>query len=264
MSATTAPSPAAPRPPRCSASPATGGASIRRRTWRGGTASCRPTPTAASGNSTPPDRNPEPITEALCWAHARRKFFELADIAANARRGKDAPPISPLALEAVRRIDAVFDLERAINGADAAHRLAVRQAEAAPLVAELERWMRAERERLSRHAPVAKAMNYMLSRWPSFTRFLEDGRICLTNNAAERALRGAALGRKAWLFAGSERGGDRAAFMYTLINTAKLNGVDPQAWLTDVLARIADMPLSRLPELLPWNWAPLPAASQAA
>ena len=124
--------------------------------------------------------------------------------------------------------------------------------------------MRAERERLSRHAPVAKAMNYMLSRWPSFTRFLEDGRICLTNNAAERALRGAALGRKAWLFAGSERGGDRAAFMYTLINTAKLNGVDPQAWLADVLARIADTPLSRLPELLPWNWAPLATASKAA
>jgi transposase len=211
-----------------------------------------------------PDRKPGPIAEALCWAHARRKFFELADIAANARRGKDAPPISPLALEAVRRIDAVFDLERAINGADAATRLAVRQAEAAPLVAELERWMRSERERLSRHAPVAKAMNYMLNRWPSFTRFLEDGRICLTNNAAERELRGAALGRKAWLFAGSERGGDRAAFMYALIGTAKLNGVDPQAWLADVLARIADMPLSQLPELLPWHWAPLPAASQAA
>jgi transposase len=211
-----------------------------------------------------PDRKSEPITEALCWAHARRKFFELADIAANARRGKDASPISPIALEAVTRIDAVFDLERAINGAEAGRRLAVRQVEAAPLVADLERWMRTERERLSRHAPVAKAMSYMLSRWPSFTRFLEDGRICLTNNAAERALRGAALGRKSWLFAGSERGGDRIAFMYTLINTAKLNGVDPQAWLGDVLARIADTPLSRLPELLPWNWAPLPAASQAA
>jgi hypothetical protein len=211
-----------------------------------------------------PDRQPAPIAEALCWAHARRKFFELADIAANSRRGKDAAPISPLALEAVRRIDAVFDLERAINGADAGLRFAVRQTEAAPLVTELERWMRSERERLSRHAPVAKAMNYMLSRWPSFTRFLEDGRICLTNNAAERELRGAALGRKAWPFTGSERGGDRAAFMYALIGTAKLNGVDPQAWLADVLARIADMPLSRLPELLPWNWAALPAASKAA
>jgi transposase len=124
--------------------------------------------------------------------------------------------------------------------------------------------MRAERERLSRHVPVAKAMNYMLSRWPSFTRFLEDGRICLTNNAAERELRGVAFGRKSWLFAGSERGGDRAAFMYTLIGTAKLNGIDPQAWLADVLASIADMPLPRLPEFLPWNWAPVLTASQAA
>ena len=92
-------------------------------------------------------------------------------------------------------------------------------------------------------------------RWPAFTRFLEDGRICLTNNAAERALRGVALGRKAWLFAGSERGGERAAFMYSLIVTAKLNDVDPQAWLADVLARIADTPVSRLPDLLPWTWA---------
>ena len=98
-------------------------------------------------------------------------------------------------------------------------------------------------------------MDYMLKRWDRFTRFLDDGRICLTNNAAERALRGVALGRKAWLFCGSDRGGDRAAFMYTLITTAKLNDLDPQAWLADVLARIANLPLSRLPELLPWEWA---------
>ena len=124
----------------------------------------------------------------------------------------------------------------------------------APLVAELEAWMRAERARLSRHADVAKAIDYMLKRWPAFTRFLDDGRICLTNNAAERALRGIALGRKAWLFAGSDRGGERAAAMYTLIVTAKLNDVDPQAWLADVLRRIADHPASRLHELLPWNW----------
>jgi hypothetical protein len=113
--------------------------------------------------------------------------------------------------------------------------------------------MREERARLSRHAPVAKAMDYMLKRWPSFTRFLEDDRICLTNNA-ERALRGIALGRKAWLFAGSDRGGHRAALMYTLIVTAKMNDVDPQAWLADVLARIAEHPPQRLDELLPWNW----------
>ena len=94
----------------------------------------------------------------------------------------------------------------------------------------------------------------MLKRWPAFTRFLEDGRICLSNNAAERALRGVALGRRAWLFAGSDRGGERAAAVYTLIATAKLNGVDPQAWLADVLARIADHPASRLDQLLPWHW----------
>ena len=116
--------------------------------------------------------------------------------------------------------------------------------------------MAAEREKLSRHAPVAKAIDYMLKRWDRFTRFLEDGRICLSNNAAERALRGVALGRKSWLFCGSDRGGERAAVMYSLIGTAKLNGVDPQAWLADVLARIADTPLGRLHELLPWNWRP--------
>ena len=149
----------------------------------------------------------------------------------------------------------IFDLERTINGADSATRLALRRERTAPLVTDLERWMRAERERLSRHASVAQAMDYMLKRWDHFARFLEDGRVCLTNNAAERALRGVALGRKAWLFCGSDRGGDRAAFMYTLIGTAKLNDLDPQAWLADVLARIANLPLSRLPELLPWEWA---------
>jgi hypothetical protein len=124
--------------------------------------------------------------------------------------------------------------------------------------------MDGQRARLSRHAPVAKAMDYMLTRWEGFTRFLEDGRICLTNNAAERALRGIALGRKSWLFAGSDRGGQRAALMYTLIVTAKLNDVDPQAWLGDVLARIADLPQGRLPELLPWNWKATWQSAQAA
>jgi transposase len=114
--------------------------------------------------------------------------------------------------------------------------------------------VRGERARLSRHAEIAKAIDYMLKRWPSFTRFLDDGRICLSNNAAERALCGIAIGRKAWLFAGSDRGGERAAAMFTLIETAKLNRVDPQAWLADVLCHIADHPASRLDELLPWNW----------
>lgn len=123
----------------------------------------------------------------------------------------------------------------------------------APLVAELEEWLRGERARLSRHTPVAQAIDYMLKRGAGFTRFLNDGRICLTNNAAERVLRGLALGRRSWLFAGSDRGADRTDVMYTLIGTAKLNDVDPPAWLAELLARIADTPQSRLAELLPWN-----------
>ena len=188
-------------------------------------------------------RKPAPITEAACWSHSRRKFFELADL------GK-----SPLAVEAVRRIDAIFAIERDINGATAEQRLAVRQKRVKPFVGEFEGWMRAERARLSRHADLARAIDYMLKRWPAFTRFLDDGRICLSNNAAERALRGIALGRRAWLFAGSDRGGERAAAIYTLIATAKLNSVNPQAWLADVLRRIADHPVSQLHELLPWHW----------
>jgi transposase len=188
-------------------------------------------------------RKPGPITEAACWSHGRRKFFVIADTSK-----------APVAVEAVRRIDAIFAIERDINGLSAGDRLATRQQRIAPLIGELEGWMRAERARLSRHADTAKAMNYMLKRWPAFTRFLDDGRICLTNNAAERALRGIALGRRAWLFAGSNRGGERAAAMYTLIATAKLNGIDPQAWLADVLRRIADHPASRVDELLPWHW----------
>ena len=145
-----------------------------------------------------PGRSPCPILAALCWVHARRPFFVLADIEASARRkaqGKTPAVISPLALEAVRRIDALFEIERAINGRSAEERQAVRQELSAPLVAELEVWMREQRAKLARGNDVAKAMDYMLKRWAAFTRFLDDGRICLSNNAAERALRGIALGR---------------------------------------------------------------------
>ena len=156
-----------------------------------------------------PGRKPGSITEAACWAHGRRKLFKLAEVAR-----------APLAAEAVRRIDLIFDAERTINGLPAEQRLAVRQRDIAPLVAELEAWMRETREKLSRHNDLAKAMDYMLKRWVAFTAFLSDGRICLTNNAAERALRGIALGRKAWLFAGSHRGGEAAArTVETLWNT---------------------------------------------
>jgi len=211
-----------------------------------------------------PSRSPGPITSALCWAHARRQFFELADIAANARRGKKAAAISPVALEAVRRIDVLFAIERGINGLSAEERQRVRRERSAPYLAALEAWLRDERARLSRSASVAEPIDYMLKRWGRFARFIDDGRICLTNNAAERALRGFALGRKSWLFAGSDRGAERAAAMTTLIMTAKLNDVDPLAWLADVLARIADIPQIRLAELLPWNWQSVASHPAAA
>ena len=215
-----------------------------------------------------PDRTPGPILEAGCWAHARRPFFALADIEASARRkteGRVPAPISPLALEIVQRMDLLFEIERGINGKSADERRAVRQSLSRPPVDELEARMRAERPKLSRGSDLAKAMDYMLKRWPAFTRFLDDGRICMSNNAAERALRGIALGRKSWLFAGSDRGGNRAAAMYSLIVTAKMNDIDPQAWLADVLARIAEHPASRLDDLLPWNWrAPTAAVTRAA
>jgi transposase len=213
------------------------------------------------------DRRPGAITEAGCWVHARRPFFVLADIAANARRkaqGKTAGVVSPLALEAVRRIDALFEIERSINGDNAERRRALRQELSAPLVTDLERWLREHRPKLSRGNDLAKAMDYVLKRWPAFTRFLNDGRVCLSNNAAERALRGIALGRKSWLFAGSDRGGQRAAAMYSLIITAKLNDIDPQAWLADVLARIAAHPAHDIDALLPWNWQPSAASRRQA
>lgn len=198
------------------------------------------------------------MTRANCWAHGRRHFFELVDVARQLKRKKDsAPLVSPLAREALEWIDQIFTIEREINGQPAAERLRVRQERVVPLIGALEAWMRDKRRSLSRHDPVAKAIAYLLNDWEGFTTFLEDGRICLTNNAAERELRSVARGRKAWLFVGSDRGGDRAAMMYSLIGTARLNGVDPLAWLTDVLARIADLPQARLHELLPWNWKAL-------
>ena len=203
------------------------------------------------------DRKPGSIKEAACWVHARRPFFAMADLEENARRkaaGKKEIPLSPIAIEVVRRIDALFEIERSINGKSAEERLAVRCTLSRPLVEDLQAYMRAQRARLARGHDLVKAINYMLKRWTAFTLFLEDGRVCLSNNAAERGLRGIALGRKSWLFCGSDRGGQRAAAMYSLIVTAKMNGVDPQAWLADILSRIAAHPVHRLDELLPWNW----------
>ena len=211
-------------------------------------------------------RSPGPILEAACWVHARRPFFAMADIEENARRkasGKKEIALSPIAIEIVCRIDALFEIERSINGKSAEERLAVRQMLSRPLVDDLHVYMRAQVARLARGHDLAKAIKYILKRWAGFTLFLEDGRVCLSNNAAERGLRGIALGRKSWLFCGSDRGGQRAAAMYSLIVTAKMNGVDPQAWLTDVLSRIATHPAHRLDELLPWNWTPRASAIAA-
>ena len=188
-------------------------------------------------------RKPGRIVEAACWAHGRRKFFELAELQK-----------APVAIEAVRRIDALFAIEREINGRPPEQRVSVRRERSKPLVEALERWLREERRRLSSKSPVAKAIDYSLKRWTAFTRFLDDGRICLSNNAAERAVRGIAVGRRNWTFCGSDSGGRRAAAIYTLIETCALNGVDARAWLADVLARIADHPAKRITELLPWNW----------
>jgi transposase len=198
------------------------------------------------------ERKPAPIVEAACWAHARRKFFDLARINK-----------APIAAEAVSRIDALFAIERQINGAAAPQRVVVRTERSRPLVIDLESWLREQRTRVSKNSDTGKAIDYSLKRWIELTRFLDDGRLCMTNNAAERELRAVAVGRRNWTFAGSDEGGRRAAAFYTLIATAKLNDVDPQAWLADVLARIAGHPMHRLDELLPWNWRSQPRAATA-
>ena len=198
-------------------------------------------------------RQPGPVIEAACWSHSRRKFFELARL----RK-------MPVAIEAVLRIDELFAIEREINGQPPAVRLAVRRERSKPLIENFEAWLRAARKKLSSKGPLAKAIDYTFNHWKAFTRFLDNGRICLSNNAAERAVRGIAVGRRNWTFCGSDEGGRRAAVMYTLIETAKLNGADPKAWLADVLARIADHPAHRLHELLPWNWQKPSIIAEAA
>jgi transposase len=182
--------------------------------------------------------------EVACWAHGRRrrKFFELAKFAK-----------APIACEAVRRIAELFEIEREINGRAPEQRLTVSQERSKPLIVALEAWPREQRDRVAAKSEIAKAINYSLKRWRAFTRFLDDGRICLSNNAAERAMRGIALGRGNWTFCGSDAGGHRAAAIYTQIETCKLNVVDPQTWLAYVLAKLPDHPTRRIDELLPRN-----------
>jgi len=188
------------------------------------------------------DRKGGPIIEAVCWAHARRKFFDLAKINK-----------APIASEVVARIDRLFAIEREINGLAPQQRVGVRTERSRRSIIELESWLREQRARVSKNSDTGKAIDYSLKRWTALTRFLDDGRLCMTNNAAERELRAIAVDRKNWTFAGSDEGGRRAAAIYTLIATAKLNDVDPQAWLADVLARMLDYPAKRIGDLLPWN-----------
>ncbi len=182
------------------------------------------------------------MTEAACWAHARRKFFDV-----------HAATKSPLALEALQRIAALYAIEATIRGQSPDARLAVRQAQSAPLFAELRIWLEKTHARIPGKSELAGAIRYTLTRWQALTLVLRDGRACLDNNAAERAMRPMTLGRKNWLFAGADAGGERAAAIYSLTETAKLNGLDPEDYLRQVLERIAEHPVKRVHELLPWN-----------
>ena len=184
------------------------------------------------------------VQEVGCWAHVRRPFYEL-----------DAVGDSPTAREALERIQALCAIEAESRGRPAAERQAIRQARAGPLLEDLHRWFHATLAKLSRKSPLAVAIRYALTRWAALTRYVNDGRLELENNAAERALRAVALGRKNFLFLGADTGGERAEAIYSLIGTAKLNGLNPEAYLRHVLERIADHPINRIDELLPWNVA---------
>lgn len=186
------------------------------------------------------------IVLAACWAHARRKFYEFEQATG-----------SPIAAEALRRIGALYAIEADIRGASAEERRLVRNIQARPLVDSLKSWLETELHRLAPRSPLAEAIRYALSRWAALSRFLDDGRIELDTNTVERAIRPVTLGRKNHLFAGSDGGADRWAVVASLLATAKLNGVEPFAYLKDVLERLTEgHPMSRLDELLPWNWRP--------
>ncbi|MCB1872579.1 MAG: IS66 family transposase [Gammaproteobacteria bacterium] len=184
------------------------------------------------------------ITEVACWAHVRRKFYDIVQATA-----------SPVAAEAIDRIAALYAIEKQIRAKPPDHRRSVREARAGPLLAELKIWLQKQLSMVSAKSSLAQAIGYTLVRWTALTRYLSNGQIEIDNNAAERSLRTVALGRKNYLFAGSDAGGERAALIYTLIGTARLNGINPQDYLAYVIERIADHPINRVNELLPWHVA---------
>ena len=196
---------------------------------------------------------PPRVAEVGCWSHVRRGFWD-----------EWASHKSAIAKEALDRIGALFDIERPIAGQPPDIRRAVRQRAARPRIDELAVWFDAQLQKIPGKSDLAGAIRYARSRWHALTRYLDDGRLEISNNAAENQIRPAALGRKNWLFFGADAGGERAAAFYTLVRTARLNGVEPEAWLTDVIARIGSHPINRLAELLPWNWQPPATLSVAA
>lgn len=193
------------------------------------------------------------IVEAACWAHARRKFHDLYQ----AHR-------SPIAKEALERIAQLYGIEKDIRGRSPAERRAVRNQRSRPLLESMQAWLKTTLAKLSQKSDVAAAILYALGRWNALILYCGDGRVEMDNNAAERALRAVALGRKNYLFAGSDSGGERAATIYSLIGSAKLNGIDPEAYLTSVMRRIADHPINRIEELLPWKLTPVASADLQA
>lgn len=185
------------------------------------------------------------IAEAACWAHARRKFFDVYAI-----------DKSQLAFEAMRRIGLLYTIERELRGEKPEVRRAARQERSAPILAELRSWLVATQRTLSAKSPLAAAIQYTLARWDALSRFIDDGGVEIDNNAAERAIRALVLGRRNYLFAGADSGGESAARLYSLIGTCRLNGIDPHAYLQSVLERTPAHPINRIEDLLPWRLAP--------